>query len=421
MVRFVRGEACIYQEEAVPISGGTRSGSAEAAIVALCFTVSLIEGFDLQAIGVAAPMMAPALGLSHYQAGLVFTAGVVGLVAGAGIGGVAADRFGRKRVLLTLVALFSLCTIFTQIIASLDGLIAVRFLAGLGLGGGMPCLIAIGTDIAAPTHRARIVTRMFCGSPLGGALVSVAAWFVLRPWGWKALFLIGGIPPLLLLPALALVLPETGSNYLPRASSPPVEPLHQLLWGDRRGAVTLLIWVIFAADLLTLYLLLNWLPSLVTSRGLSAETGSLAAFCFNLGAFSGVLGLGILVDRFGPVWPIPGAYLGLLLAMGGLAASATPLPIMICSTVAGFAVVGALCTLYGVVPAYYPWSGRASAVGAAVAVGRVGSIAGPFLAGTLLQLGLGASSVAYSMVPVAFAALVCAVALPIKAREGLLF
>jgi len=390
-----------------------------AAIVALCFTVSLIEGFDLQAIGVAAPMMAPALGLTHYQAGLVFTAGVVGLVAGASIGGIAADRFGRKRVLVTLVALFSLCTIFTQIIGDLDGLIAVRFLAGLGLGGGMPYLIAIGTDIALPTHRARIVTRMFCGSPLGGALVSVAAWFVLKPLGWKSLFLIGGIPPLLLLPALAFLLPETGSNHQFQAPQSTTAPLPELLWGGGRSAMTLLIWVIFAADLLTLYLLLNWLPSLVTSRGLSAETGSLAAFCFNIGAFSGVLGLGILVDRFGPGIPIPAAYLGLLVAMGGLAVSATPLPIMIFSTIAGFAVVGALCTLYGVVPAYYPWAGRASAVGAAVAVGRVGSIAGPYLAGTLLQLGLGASSVAYSMVPVAFSALICASALPTQARRAL--
>lgn len=395
--------------------GGARLTSSDAVIVALCFTVSLIEGFDLQAIGVAAPIMAPALGFSHYQAGLVFTAGVVGLVAGAGLGGVAADRFGRKRVLVALVVLFSVCTILTQIIADLGGLIAVRFLAGSGLGGGMPCLIAIGTDIAPPSHRARIVTRMFCGSPLGGALVSVAAWFVLKPFGWKSLFLIGGIPPLILLPALALVLPETGARSPGGAT--PAEPLRELLWGGGRGAVTLLIWAIFAADLLTLYLLLNWLPSLVTARGLSAETGSLAALCFNLGAFTGVLGLGVLADRFGPVWVIPAAYLGLLIAMGGLAVSALVPAIMICSAVAGFAVVGALCTLYGVVPAYYPWSGRASAVGAAVAVGRVGSIAGPYLAGSLLQAGLGASSVAYAMVPVALVALAGAVALPVAARR----
>jgi len=399
------------------VGGDTKFQISSAAIVALCFTVSLIEGFDLQAIGVAAPLMAPALGFSHYQAGLVFTAGVVGLVAGASAGGLAVDRFGRKRVLVTLVGLFSVCTIFTQIIGDLYGLIGVRFLAGVGLGGGMPCLIAIGTDIAAPSHRARIVTRMFCGSPLGGALVSVVAWFVLRPFGWKSLFLIGGIPPLLLLPALALWLPETGEHHQTVAHRPAESvALSELLWGGGRGGLTWLIWVIFAADLLTLYLLLNWLPSLVTSRGLSPETGSTAALCFNLGAFAGVLGLGVLVDRFGPVWPIPTAYLGLLIAMGGLAISATPLPIMLFSAVAGFAVVGALCTLYGVVPAYYPWSGRASAVGTAVAVGRVGSIAGPYLAGTLLQLGLGASSVAYSMVPVALSALVCAIALPIKAR-----
>lgn len=375
-----------------------KATSRAGAVVPLCFAVALLEGYDIQAIGVAAPKLIPALGLSPEQAGIAFGGGMAGLVVGALLGGWLADRMGRKLLLVAAVTLFGLATLGTMAAPDYPSLLGARLATGLGLGVAMPVLVAIALEVAGPTRRTRTVTTMFCGMPAGGASSALFAAFAFERLDWRSIFLVGGLLPLLLLPALVFLMPETRGER--PAASAPTEAGLATLFGAGRALVTLTLWLTFGLTLLVLYLLLNWLPSLVTARGLPAFAGAQAAMAFNLASVAGALIIGRIVDRVGPRLPVSLAYVGLLGAMLGLALSHSQLPILAWSAAAGFCLLGAQYSLYGVTPMYYPAASRGLATGASVAVGRLGSIAGPLVAGELLALGFTAGGVAAAMAPV---------------------
>ena len=384
------------------------------AAVPLCFAVALLEGYDIQAIGVAAPKLIPALGLTPGEAGIAFGGGMAGLVIGALVGGWLADRLGRRQLLAVAVALFGFATLATMVAPDFLTLVAARLATGLGLGVAMPVLVAIALDVAGPARRTRTVTTMFCGMPVGGALSALFATFAFERLDWRSIFLVGGLLPLLLLPLLVLFMPETGAAERVTESRP--EHGFTTLFGAGRAMTTLLLWLTLCLTVLVLYLLLNWLPSLVTARGLPATAGAQAAMAFNLVSVIGALGIGRLVDRIGARLPMALAYLGLLAAMLGLALSTTLLPIVLCAGAAGFCLLGAQYSLYGVAPMYYAASSRGFATGAAVAAGRLGSVAGPLVAGQLLGLGFTAGGVAGAMTPVVVVAGLAATLMTLKAK-----
>lgn len=384
------------------------------AAVPLCFAVALLEGYDIQAIGVAAPKLIPALGLTPGQAGIAFGGGMAGLVLGALAGGWLADRMGRKMLLAAAVALFGLATLATMIASDYPALLAARLATGLGLGVAMPVLVAIALEVSGPAHRTRTVTTMFCGMPVGGACAALFATFAFEYLDWRTIFLVGGLLPLILVPALMLLMPETRGDR-PAATTRPEGGL-ATLFGEGRAPVTLFLWLTFGLTLLVLYLLLNWLPSLVTARGLPATAGAQAAMAFNLASVVGALAMGRVVDRIGARLPVALAYLGLLAAMIGLAMSQAQAPILIWAGAAGFCLLGAQYSLYGVTPMYYPAASRGLATGASVAVGRLGSIAGPLVAGQLLGLGFTAGGVAAAMAPVVVVAGLAATLMTLRAK-----
>lgn len=384
------------------------------AAVPLCFAVALLEGYDIQAIGVAAPKLIPALGLTPGQAGIAFGGGMAGLVVGALVGGWLADRMGRKLLLAAAVALFGLATLGTMMAPDYPLLLAARLATGLGLGVAMPVLVAIALEVSDPERRTRTATTIFCGMPAGGASSALFASVAFEHLDWRSIFLLGGVLPLLLVPALLLMMPETRAERSAAAERP--EGGLATLFGGGRALVTLLVWATYGLTLLVLYLLLNWLPSLVTARGLPATAGAQAAMAFNLASIAGALTLGRVVDRVGARLPVPLAYLGLLAAMIGLALSQALAPILVCAAAAGFCLLGAQYSLYGVTPMYYPAASRGLATGASVAVGRLGSIAGPLVAGQLLAFGFSAGGVAAAMAPVVIVAGLAATAMTLKAR-----
>jgi AAHS family 3-hydroxyphenylpropionic acid transporter len=389
----------------------TAEGFSAKAIIGLCFCVTFLEGYDIQAIGVAAPKLVPALGLSHEQAGLAFGGGMIGLVIGALAGGWLSDRVGRRGLLIASVLAFGLFTLTTMLAPDFSTLLASRLATGLGLGVAMPVLVAIALEVSEPSKRARTITTMFCGTPAGGASAALYAALTFDTFDWRGIFLIGGLAPLLLTPLL-LRLPET------RRTAVTVQTQERAtggLFGGGRALTTLLLWLAFGLTLLVLYLLLNWLPSLVTARGLSGLVGSQAAMAFNLGSIVGALVIGRLVDRFGARLPIAVAYVGLLAAMLGLSQAGHALPVLACAAAAGFCLLGAQYSLYGVAPMYYPAASRGLATGAAVAVGRLGSILGPLVAGQLLTAGFSAAGVALAMAPVVIVAGLAATAMTSRA------
>ncbi len=369
-------------------------------VIGVCMLISALDGFDIQAFGVAAPKMAPALGLHPAQLGLIGSIATVGLMIGAFAGGWAADRWGRKPVLLAAVATFGVFSLATALAVDGNSLLAARFLAGLGFGGAMPNMIALASEVAPPGRRALVTGAMFCGFPFGGAGVSLLAKLAGEHGDWRMLFVVGGVLPLAIVPAIVWALPETRPAPDPAAE----RGLSQALFGAGRAPVTLLLWVGSVLSLLVMYLLIYWLPILVVSKGYHPTDGAAASLAFNLAAVVGALALGVMTDRLGVRSTIISAYLALGLALVGLGAATAMGHILVMSAAAGFLVIGVQYVLYGLAPILYPPQVRSAAAGASVGVGRVGSIAAPLIGGLLLQIGWSAAQVLQAMAVVALVA-----------------
>jgi AAHS family 3-hydroxyphenylpropionic acid transporter len=365
--------------------------------VGLCFLAALAEGFDVQSMGVAAPRLGPALGLTRDQLGPVFSASVVGLLIGAVLVGRLADRLGRKWSLILSLAVLSAFSFATVWAWDLDSLLVIRLLAGLGLGGAMPNLVTLSAEAVDPRDRERTVAWATAGMPFGGAVAAAVA----AGLGWKEIFLVGGAAPLALAALMAVALPESARFQAARASTP-ARPAGYLaiLFGGGRAMATLLMWTASFAALLTLYLMLNWLPTLMGAKGVSKPNASLVSMLFNIGGGSGVLALAGLLHRgrrgvvMGAWFAATAVSLGVLAIVG---------PDLAAAGAAGFAagvfVSSSPLMLYALAPGYYAVVMRGSGVGAMVAVGRIGAILGPLLAAALLSGGAGPDAVLLALIP----------------------
>lgn len=380
--------------------------------IGLCFLVAVLEGFDIQAMGVAAPRLAPQFGLDSEQMGWVFGISNVGLVLGASIGGWLADRTGRKPVFIASVAMFAGFTLATAAVDAYGPLLAVRFCAGLGFGAALPNMMAIATEISRPQRAASTAAAMFCGMPVGGGLSALTTQLLPPDFDWRTLFLIGGILPALLIPALFRFMPETLVRGTSKATS--TVSVGHVLFDEGRAAPTLLLWLAFLPTLLILYLFLNWLPTLVIAKGLDRTVAPWTSMAFNFGSVAGALLCGWLVDRYRFRWPLTLAYLALIATLIMLAGSTSLGVIVALSGAVGFCLLGANYALYGVAPVYYPPAMRGTGSGASIAVGRTGSIMGPLLAGWMLGSGTSASGVVTYMIPVAAVAAIAVFALSFR-------
>jgi AAHS family 3-hydroxyphenylpropionic acid transporter len=378
----------------------TLKGHASAGlIVSICFFIAALEGYDIQAFGVSVSKLAPELGLGPSQIGWAASAAMVGLVMGAIGGGWLADKVGRKPVLLGSVAAFGVFSLVTALTHDYNSMLLARLITGLGFGGAMPNLIAIATEISPSNRRAGTVTTMFCGMPVGGACVALLV-RAMPDIDWRTIFMIGGVLPILLLPVIFFLLPETRQQHEKNLD----HSITRTLFGEGRALPTLLLWVVFILTLIVLYLLLNWLPSLVIAKGLTPADGAAASLAFNLTSIAGALLLGFLVDRAGFRWPLTVTYAALAVVMLGFGQVSGVSPVLILSGLAGFLVLGAQYSLYAIAPMIYPAHVRAAGAGAAVGIGRLGSVAGPLIAGELRQAGYSADQVLMFMAPVVIAA-----------------
>ncbi|HEV7156875.1 MAG TPA: MFS transporter [Caulobacteraceae bacterium] len=367
----------------------------------LCFLAAACEGFDIQSMGVAAPMLGPALGIAKSQLGPVFSASTLGLLFGALLLGRAGDRFGRKTVLVFSLALFGVFSGLTVAADNLPHLLLIRLAAGLGLGGAMPNVLALPAESTEPVRRERVVTLLTAGYPLGAA----AAALVAAAPDWRAIFYVGGLAPLALAAAMALAMRES-PGFVAISSgerAPPRPNSFRALFGPYRWLTTLLLWIALFAALLMLYLLLNWLPTLLAAKGASRANANLAQIGFNLAGAAGTMVLALLLSSGGRARLVILWYGGMAAALAYLALAAPP-NVIPAAFVAGFFVSTGPLLLYGLAPGCYPLANRATGIGAAVAFGRVGAVVGPLLAPALLGLGLSPAMVLAALSPLSVVA-----------------
>jgi AAHS family 3-hydroxyphenylpropionic acid transporter len=378
----------------------TGTGKASAWMtVLLCFVVATFEGVDLQAAGLVAPKIAPLFKLSPSQMGWFFSASTIGLVIGAMTAGRLADRYGRKIVLIVSIAVFGLFSVITAWSTTYEMLVVTRFLTGLGLGGALPNLIALSAENVPPQRRNLAVSLMYCGMPFGGGLASLLIALGAGGQGWQGLFYIGGAAPLAAIPVLWILLPESRAF---RAVQPVKATLPTALFGDGRAARTLALWVAFFCGLIVLYLLLNWLPTLLVGRGLSRNQASLVQAAFNLVGVLGAVTVGGLMDSPARRWAVAGVFVALGVGLAIQAAAPATFGIaLLTGSLVGAAVLGAQSALYNLAPGLYPTAVRGTGLGAAVAAGRLGSVVGPLLAGALVGQGRTASEVLTALLPMA--------------------
>ena len=398
-----------------------RASRASWVTMLFCFLAALCEGFDVQTAGVAAVGIRHELHPVAGQLGLFFSASNVGLMLGALVGGRLADRLGRKTVLVASIAAFGVFSLITSFAWNMQSLTWMRVLTGLGLGGAMPNLIVLATELSRASARNASIATTYIGMPLGGALASlIVALSPVEHWRW--VFVSGGVVPLVIAAAMAGLMPESAA--LRRAGrEPDMTPtrnsfLRDLFGGERlRG--TLVLWSGFFLLGLTLHLMLNWLPLLLQGRGLSKTAAAFAQVGFNGGGAGVALLIGILLDS---PW-----------RRAGIAVTAAALPVILLSLanamagnammfglalLLGGAILSGQVILYGAAGTLYPVAVRGTGTGAAVSLGRVGAIVGPGLAALLIGAGRTPSQVLTGILPIVVVCGVCVAGLGWRHSEN---
>ena len=379
--------------------------------VVICFLIAVIEGLDIQAAGIAAAGIREHFGLDSSQLGVFFSAGILGLLPGALVGGRFADRIGRKKVLIWSTAIFAVFTLCTVWVNSFNSLLAVRFLAGAGLGGAMPILITLASEAVSPQNRGRAVGLMYCGMPVGAAILSLIA---ATEFGanWKNVFYLGGLLPIFAIPLMMLFLPES-KEYLKAqnktAAELAVAPQGSFkdLFNSDNLLRTLCIWVSYFFTLMVVYIMLSWLPSLFMELGFTRKDGSTAQFYFMVTATIGTIILGMLTDRWKKAYVILLMYGGILAGLLALNGASSLNQMYMAAALAGAFVIGCQGVLYAFGSIVYPTEVRGTGVGVASAVGRIGAMLGPVIAGQLLTAGFGAAGVITAAIPCIIISTLC--------------
>jgi MFS transporter, AAHS family, 3-hydroxyphenylpropionic acid transporter len=395
------------------MSQGADTAAAARTTIVFCLLGAVCEGFDLQAAGVAAAGIAGEFRPTPDQLGSFFSASTLGLFFGALIGGRLSDRIGRKAVLVASIASFGVFSLLTAFAWDISSLAWARLLTGFGLGGALPNLIALTAESASANRQNASVALVYSGNPLGGAIASLISLLVIAAH-WRWIFIAGGIAPLLLAPIMAVSLQESAAFRRSRAplaaAAPPAAGAAGFsIFSDGRTPWTLLLWISFFLGLLTLYLLLNWLPTLMHDAGMTRAQAAGTQIGFNVGGALAALAMGRLLE--GPLRKPSIILTFVALPALILLLAKAPLELMLVVGIVfllGCAVIAAQAFLYAQAPAGYPTLIRGVGVGAAVAIGRMGSIVGPKLGGMLKAAGHSSSQLLLDIMPIVILASICA-------------
>jgi MFS transporter, AAHS family, 4-hydroxybenzoate transporter len=389
-------------------------------ILGLLLVALLCDGFDLQLLAFAAPRLAKEWGIEPKALGLVSSANLLGMMFGAMFLGNMGDRFGRKRVIVYGTILYACMSLLCLLATTPLQLGILRFLTGLGLGGVLPNVIALTAEISPASRRARLTAIPIIGMSLGSGLPAVVAAWLVPIFGWKALFVVGGIVPIIVALIIAWKLPESilfltyrGKNRAEvEARARELDPTLQItpetqfllrsqVAGETpRGSVsdlfrgslkvtTPLLWVVFACTLLSMHFINSWISVMLSQAGLSETQTAFTNGVLHWGGTIASICTVVLLGKLGLYWALTLLVLGfagcVTIATTGFASA---LLLTAAVTMAGFGIIGCQGVLNASAGLIYPVSCRPTGVGAALGVGRIGSLSGPMVGGYFMAQAL---------------------------------
>ncbi len=388
-------------------------GSLQKRVFMLCMACLIMDGFDVQAMGYAAPALLADWGAERSLLGPVFAAANFGVLIGSLAFSMLADKIGRRPVIIYATLFFSVLTIATAYAQNMEQMLWLRFISGIGLGSIIPNATALVGEFSPKKSRVALVMCITVGFTAGAAIGGFVAALLIPAFGWRSVFIFGGAVPL----AIALImfwgLPESlqflavrkkGFDQLARwlkqlAPTLKVDANTQFvanetsragvtflqLFRDGRAGFTILLWIVNFMNILMLYSLSNWLPTIVTGMGYDQQTAVLVGTVLQVGGTIGTFGLAWLIGRRGFL-PMLTVTFGL--AMVSIALIGQPgislVLLGIVVFIAGWCVVGGQPGLNALSASYYPTYLRSTGVGAGLGIGRVGAIVGPYIGGVLL-------------------------------------
>lgn len=380
--------------------------------------VIIFDGYDLVIYGVVLPVLMKTWNLTPLQAGSLGSYALFGMMVGAMTFGPAADRFGRKWMIAICLVLFSGMTFINGFASTPLEFGICRFLAGLGIGGVMPNVVALMTEYSPKKMRSTLVGIMFSGYSVGGMLSAGLGMYLIPKFGWSSVFFVAGIP-LLLLPAILYFLPESigfllrsGRDEKAAAALARVEPTFRPQAGDQyhmpsgkgkhvplvalftegRALSTVMFWVCFFMCLLMVYALGSWLPKLMTKAGYGLGSSLAFLLVLNFGAIFGAVGGAWMGDRFQLKRVVTVFFVIAAISISLLGVKNPTSVLYLLVAVAGATTIGTQILLYAYVAQFYPLAIRSTGIGWASGVGRGGAIAGPILGGALQAMNLPLSS-----------------------------
>jgi AAHS family 4-hydroxybenzoate transporter-like MFS transporter len=393
-------------------------------------------------IGYVGPALIRDWHVDRTALGPILTAGILGFALGAMAFGMIADRFGRRASTLCCLGVFGLFNVLNATAHSVDQMVAYRFLVGLGMGGGMPNAYALVCEYFPHRMRATVIMLAATGYALGNAVCGWGASWLIPAYGWPAMFYLGGLAPLALLPVLLLWLPESARYLVLRGKSPAriamllhkIDPALQLpadahyvvheeigkglpvrrLFSEGRASATLLLWLAVASNLLVLSFLLSWFPTVINGAGLELPQAMRASAMFSVGGTIGGAVLGFLIDRFGADRVLGTGFLITAAAVALLGhASASYPALSALMLVIGFCVAGGNAGTSAYAGKLYPTYIRSTGIGWSLGVGRFAQLLSPILGTAMLALHWELTAFFHA---VAVPALVAAIAITLTER-----
>jgi benzoate transport len=402
-----------------------RASAQQYLVVVLCMLFNMIDGFDITAMAVVASSVGSELSLEADKVGMIFSFALAGMVCGSILLAPMSDVFGRRKLIIAGLVLVGVSMIFTASATSLTDFVTLRFISGLGAGTLLASQAALAAEYSPEKYRSLAVTTVTCGYPMGAMMTSVVAGFIMPEHGWRGMFWFGGVATIFFAVVALALIPESlkfllerrpanalrrANRILVRLKKQPLESLPEVnsdvstAGNDvisnvstlfRRGtrAKTLTLWVSFFLCFGTLYFLMSWIPTLMENSGYTAAAGRRAFFLFNFSAIIGIFVLGTLSTRWKlsnlvSVFLFSSAVLMVVFAF----APAVLGVLMAITFMIGFTQQGGFTGLYAIAAKVYPTEIRSTGVGWAIGLGRLGAVAGPWVAGFLIAAGLDMSA-----------------------------